>query len=79
MRNSLVFHRMDKKLKQIEVEVVSIDTFVEEKGIKKVDFIKIDAEGFELDVLKGADRTLSTSKPKMVLWNASACTGEKGR
>lgn len=36
-------------------------------GIKKVDLIKIDVEGFEYDVLKGALETIKTNKPKIIL------------
>lgn len=35
------------------VELISIDEFSVENEIKEIDFVKIDTEGFELDVLKG--------------------------
>lgn len=37
----------------ITVETITLDTFFEKLGWPKVDLIKIDAEGAELDVLKG--------------------------
>jgi FkbM family methyltransferase len=49
-----------------EVQVVSIDEFVQEKGIK-VNFIKIDAEGVELEILKGAKTTFTTNRPSGIL------------
>lgn len=39
--------------KRIEVEVVSIDDLVRIKGLEPPDFLKIDVEGAELDVLNG--------------------------
>lgn len=47
----------------VEVRVVPVDVLVEEKGITKVDVVKIDVEGFELRVLRGAKKTLERHKP----------------
>lgn len=46
--------------KSIEVGTDSLDNIVSELGLSRVDFITIDAEGSELEILKGARRTLST-------------------
>lgn len=45
----------------ILVDVVTLDNFLESEP--KVDFIKIDVEGAELDVLLGAGNILKTHKP----------------
>ena len=45
-----------------EVPVTTIDRFCEEKTIDGIDFLKIDVEGAELDVLKGASRMLNAKK-----------------
>lgn len=42
------------------IEVTTIDDFCADRGIQP-DFIKIDTEGFELEVLAGADLTLGSS------------------
>lgn len=42
---------------QIEVPVVALDHFFENKGLPRVDILKIDAEGWDLEVLKGAQKT----------------------
>lgn len=47
----------------VEVRVVPLDTLVAEKGIERVDVVKIDVEGFELRALKGGKKTLERWKP----------------
>lgn len=49
------------------VEVVSLDSFVEENNIKKIDFIKMDIEGAEVDALHGSEKTIKKYKPKLVI------------
>ena len=46
-----------------EVETVSIDEFVEENSIERVNFIKADVEGSELALLSGAKETILKFKP----------------
>lgn len=55
--------------KTYEVDVLTIDTFVEKNNITKVDYIKADIEGSERDMLKGAERTIKKYLPKI-----SICT-----
>ncbi len=47
----------------INIQVVTIDAFVEQQNIQKLDFIKIDVEGFEMEVLKGAKKTIQQFRP----------------
>lgn len=52
------------------VEKISIDTLddtVRRLKLKGVDFIKIDVEGFEAHVIKGAQETLSSYRPVVAL------------
>jgi len=51
------------------VPVTTIDEFVAEHNLTRVDFIKMDIEGMERDALKGAYKTLQRFKPKL-----SICT-----
>lgn len=48
-------------------QVVKLDTYVGEKGLPRVDFIKMDVEGAELDILKGAEATIARWKPILAL------------
>jgi len=51
---------------EADVEVVSLDHFVQSEGIRP-DFVKIDVEGFEWEVLQGAARLLSEVKPMLMV------------
>lgn len=49
------------------VETISIDEFVKEKNIQKIDFIKMDIEGVELQALKGAEKTIINHRPYLAI------------
>jgi FkbM family methyltransferase len=49
------------------VETHTIDDFCEESHLEKIDFIKMDIEGAELNALKGAIRTIKKYKPKLAI------------
>lgn len=48
------------------IDVVSIDEFVSENNLS-VGLIKMDVEGYELEVLKGAKRTIKEFKPVLLI------------
>ena len=58
--NSLV--DIDRGKEGIEVELISVDEFVREKGIRP-GCIKIDVEGAELDLLRGAKELFTVMRP----------------
>jgi FkbM family methyltransferase len=47
---------------EIEVEVIRLDKFIEENGIETIDFLHIDTQGSDLNVLKGLGKYLSLVK-----------------
>jgi len=49
------------------VEAVTLDRLVERSGMSRVDFIKIDVEGFELEVLRGCPQLLERFQPTVLL------------
>ncbi len=49
----------------VEVPLVTIDQLVEEVGLERVDFIKLDIEGAEQNALRGANQTLAQWKPRL--------------
>src|SRR5205814_3563609 len=46
---------------------IALDDFVNQRRLPKVDFIKLDIEGAELQGLKGAEQILRKVKPKLAL------------
>lgn len=51
---------------EVEVEVTTIDSYAERNGVDRIDFLKIDTQGFDLEVLKGATRMASLGQIKLV-------------
>ena len=57
---SSFIQRDDYKLKkQIDVNVAKLDDILKDEKLNSKSLLKIDTEGYELEVLKGAERTLS--------------------
>jgi FkbM family methyltransferase len=50
-----------------QVEIRTLDQYVSEHVLDRVDFVKIDVEGFEIEVLKGAAETINRFKPTIIL------------
>ena len=50
-----------------ETKTISIDDYVENNNITKVDFISMDVEGSEQEALKGAIKTIKKFKPKLAI------------
>ena len=51
----------------LKAKIVSIDEYVREKHLESVDFIQLDTEGEELEILKGAVVTMSRFKPTLAI------------
>jgi FkbM family methyltransferase len=51
-----------------EVAVDTLDSWCATRGLEKIDFLKIDAEGFDLDVLRGSTRLLEASMIDLVMF-----------
>jgi hypothetical protein len=51
----------------VSVHVVPLDRWLAEQGIDRVDFIKLDVEGGELDVLRGAANLLEREPRPVIL------------
>lgn len=52
---------------QIDVPVRRLDEIAESEGIDRVDFIKLDVEGFELYVLQGGAGLIARTRPKVLV------------
>jgi FkbM family methyltransferase len=62
--NSFVFTQ--NKVKE-KIAITTLDKFVEENKLERVDFIKADIEGAERDMLYGATNVLKTFAPKLAI------------
>ncbi|MGU0693160.1 FkbM family methyltransferase [Pseudomonas aeruginosa] len=51
----------------LEIPLTTLDSLVADCSLASVDFIKIDVEGHELDVLRGARKTLGKFRPNVLL------------
>lgn len=49
-----------------KVKILTIDEFTKEHNINKIDFLKIDVEGNELNVLRGASNLIIENKVKII-------------
>ncbi|HMU72390.1 MAG TPA: FkbM family methyltransferase [Ferruginibacter sp.] len=65
--NSLVNYKEDRPFRGIDIDVTTIDAFVKEQQLAKIDFIKIDVEGVEYDAMRGAVETFRKFRPKAIL------------
>ena len=65
--NKLSFYEAASNKKKL-VNLVTLDEFMEQKNLfdKEIDLIKIDTEGYELEVLKGSKRLIEENKPKYI-------------
>jgi FkbM family methyltransferase len=60
-----ILHMGDKET--YSCEATTLDEFVATSGISRIDLIKIDVDGPELSILKGALHTISTHHPALVV------------
>jgi FkbM family methyltransferase len=49
------------------VSTITLDDFVEQAGIERLGFVKMDVEGAELNVLQGAQRSLQRFAPRLAI------------
>lgn len=56
-----------------------LDDWVEQEKIHRVDFVKIDVDGFEIDVLNGAQQMLSHFRPMIMMEFAPYVFEERGK
>lgn len=49
------------KVKETDIELTTVDLFVKENNLKNISFLKIDTEGNELNVLKGAANCIANN------------------
>ena len=60
-------------------QVLRLDDWAVQEQPPKIDFVKIDVDGYEIDVIEGATETLSRYKPVMIMEFAPYVFSERGR
>jgi len=61
-----------------EVDVTTIDRFLFEKHVEFIDFLKVDTEGHEMEVLKGAKNSLAKGKINLIFAEATFNVNDEG-
>lgn len=61
------------------VEIGTIDTYCEQHAIEYIDFLKIDVEGFEFNVLQGSSRMLEENRVKIIQFEFNEMNVVSGR
>lgn len=75
--SSLVRPPDDELRGQEDVDVTTLDDFLRDNNIPMVDLLKIDAEGYDLEVLKGASETLSAGRVRFVMAEVNFHPGDE--
>lgn len=67
-----LFHKTDD-LTTVDFQMTTVDSFCKEKGVAAIDLLKIDTEGCELQVLRGAHEMLTGGRIKVVQFEFGEC------
>jgi FkbM family methyltransferase len=68
-----VFDDLAQKIDQIEVSIKTVDNFVKNNNINKINFLKIDTEGSEFNVLMGARESIKNGIINIVQFEYGGC------
>ena len=71
---SLVRKTNDPDAESVDVKISRLDDICDDENIQSVRFVKIDVEGFETEVFKGADTLLSSIRPDAILFELNERT-----
>ena len=64
---------------QINVKSITLDSYIKENKIKRIDFLKVDVEGAETIVFAGLKETLPKSIIKAIVWESNYRAPQKER
>ena len=68
---------LETKGKKMRVPVDTLDNFVQKNNLQRIDFIKMDVEGAELEIIDGGVETLKRFHPKLAIASYHIRNGEK--
>ena len=58
----LKISNLENYIKRIPIKIISLDYYLKNNNIKFIDLIKIDTEGYELEILKGLSKNFNKVK-----------------
>jgi len=64
--NSLRAPAIDQPTTEVPIEVTTLDEYCAKRTLKRVDLMKVDTEGGELDVFRGATEVLARHRPLII-------------
>ncbi len=70
-QGSLIYHRDDPDCDVVHCQVRRFSDVVRDQRIKQIRFIKIDVEGFENEVLLGAEEAIASTRPDAILFETN--------
>jgi len=65
-------------MKKESIDLMTLDEYVKEHNIQRIDFIKIDVDGYEYKAIQGARETLKRDKPLILIELGSYTLREAG-
>lgn len=73
-----ITNQISNQTNDIRVPIITLDSFIHQKKMNQIDFIKIDIEGFEYEALKGMKSTLEQLRPTLFIEFSSVNMKELG-
>jgi len=67
LKGKNILKKADGNVSEMKMEMTSIDEFVKERGVNRLDFIKLDIEGSELAALEGARQSFLKFAPRFAI------------
>ena len=66
-QNENVLEMCSDKFESVQVSLKTVDSYIAESKLERIDFAKIDIEGYEINFLLGAEQLLTEHRPIIVM------------